>query len=315
MSVGWGPWRDEPFLYMLREQCEKRRLSLLVCKDVNVERTVEAIESGRLRVGIHLNLQTDYQDEADPYVRLGYAVKDAGGMVVNDPDSAKTCSNKSIIHYQFERADIPTPYTVVVRNWQPATWKLAQKQRRRLGRPFIIKPARGWGKMGVVKVDRGSIKEIARARRFDRGDDFLLQKYVDPLWFGHKMGWFRAFYLFGEVTACWWDRRTQHYAPLTLAESVEYGLEPVAAMAREIAAATQMGFFSTEIALTGKGGKRRFLAIDYVNDPCDTTVQSFSHSGVPDCVVRHFAELLAETAWRIKQGLKPAERPSVWFAE
>jgi hypothetical protein len=86
-------------------------------------------------------------------------------------------------------------------------------------------------------------------------------------------------------------------------------------MAREIAAATQMGFFSTEIALTGKGGKRRFLAIDYVNDPCDTTVQSFSHSGVPDCVVRHFAELLAETAWRIKQGLKPAERPSVWFAE
>jgi len=314
LTVGWGPWPDEPFLDMLREHCGALDVHMTVCKDHNVSRVVAGVESGRARVDLHLDMQADYEDEDDPYARLGYAVEDAGGMVVNDPDPAKACQNKAIIHYQLERAGIDVPYTVVVRNWRPATFSLTGAQRRRLGKRFIVKPARGFGKVGVVRVKTGSIKEITQARRFDRGDDFLIQETVEPAWFGHHMGWFRVFCLLGEIIVCWWDTRTQHYTPLTVAEYVEHGLSPLVEMARGIAAATSMRFFSTEIAVTGRGNARRFLSIDYVNDPCDTTLQSHSHSGLPDDVARHMAEAFVAAAWRVGNGAPLSSPPSVWFA-
>jgi hypothetical protein len=83
----------------------------------------------------------------------------------------------------------------------------------------------------------------------------------------------------------------------------------------KIADTTRMNFYSTELAVSGKGRKRRFVSIDYVNDPPDMTLQSFSHCGVPDRLVRHIAERLVETAWRVKHGADPLEGPSVWFPQ
>jgi hypothetical protein len=74
-----------------------------------------------------------------------------------------------------------------------------------------------------------------------------------------------------------------------------------------------MNFFTSELAVVGKGARRRFVAVDYVNDPCDMTAQSFSHCGVPDQVVHHVAERLAEAAWRVKRGVNPVAGPSVWL--
>ena len=162
LCVGWGPWPHEPFLNVLQEQCALRKLDCVVCTDENVKRILRALERGRARVGVHLDDVADYADPASPYTRLSYAAKDAGAFVVNEPDAAKLAENKAVIHYQFVRAGIPVPFTVVVRNWKPADFKLTPSQRRELGRRFIIKPARGYGKQGVVKVERGSVKEIAR---------------------------------------------------------------------------------------------------------------------------------------------------------
>jgi hypothetical protein len=315
LTVGWGPWPDEPFLDMLGEFCGMLGIKMVACKDRNVSRVLEGVEAGRMRVLLHLDMQADYEDADDRYARLGYAVEDAGGMVVNDPDPAKACQNKAIIHYQLERAGIAVPYTAVVRNWRPATFRLTAAQKDRLGRQFIVKPARGFGKVGVVRVRHGSVKEITQARKFDRGDDFLIQELVEPEWFGHHMGWFRVFCLLGEVIICWWDTTTQHYTPLTVADFTRFGLAPLVDMARGIASATSMRFFSTEIAVTGRGRNRRFLSIDYVNDPCDTTLQSHSHSGLPDAVARHMAEAFAQAAWRLAHAGPLETAPSVWFVE
>lgn len=314
MSVAWGSWPSEPFLEMLQERCAERKLKCVVCGDGDVRRMLRALETGRARILVHLDSVGDYADSDSPYTRLGYAAKDAGAFVINEPDAAKPAENKAIIHYQFVRAGIPVPFTVVVRNWKPAKFKLTAAQRRRLGRPFIMKPARGYGKQGVAEVEQGSLKEMARARRYDRGDDFLLQEFVEPVWFGHRMGWFRVFYLLGEVTVCWWDTATQHYAPVGLDEFSRHGLAPLLDIARKIAQVSGMNYFSTEVAAVGKGSKRRFLTIDYINDPCDMTVQSFSHSGVPDCVVEHVAERLAEVTWRVVRGGEPSEGLSLWLA-
>lgn len=311
--VGWGPWASEPFLELLQEYAEIRRLRCVVCGDDNAKRIIRGLETGKSRVLFHLDSTADYEKPLDLYTRLAYAVRDDGAVCANEPDHAKLGNNKAVLHYHFERAGIPVPYTIVVRNWVPADFKLTHEERRKLGKPFIIKPARGYGKQGVARVGNGSVKEIARARRFDRGDDFLLQEMITPQWFRHRMGWFRAYYIFGEVIPCWWDTRTEHFAFVTLDEYEEYGLHPLLEIIWMIAQVAQMNFFSTEVAITGKGARRRFVTIDYVNDPPDMTLQSFSHCGVPDRLVHHIAERLAEAARRVKDGLDPVEGPRVWF--
>jgi len=311
--VGWGPWPNELFLDMILRHCDARGLTCVVARDTNVHNMIRGVESERTFVGFHVDAQAEHEDDADPYKRLAYAVKDQGGFVVNEPDSARLGIDKAKIHYQFERTGIPVPPTIVVRNWEPSDFRLTPAERKRLGRPFVIKPARGYGKQGVARANAGTIKEIAKARRYDRGDDFLLQRMVVPEWFGHRMGWFRAFYVLGQVTLCWWDTKTEHYAPVSAKEHEEYGLAPLCRIMWRIAQVTHMSFFTTELAAIGKGARRRFVAVDYVNDPCDMAAQSFTHCGVPDKVVHHVAERLAEAAWRVKRGIGPVDGLSIWL--
>jgi hypothetical protein len=127
------------------------------------------------------------------------------------------------------------------------------------------------------------------------------------------MGWFRMFYVLGEVIPCWWDKLTEHYACVTLQDFEQYGLLPLCEIVCQIARAASMNFFTTELAILGRGARRRHLAIDYVNDPCDTTLQSHSHCGVPDRVVSRLSERLAEGAWRAKKGLDASSGRTGWL--
>jgi hypothetical protein len=311
--VGWGGWPEEPFADMVRRHCRAHGLSCAFCQDNNVPAMIREVEKGTTRIAFHLDLYADYEESGDRYAKLAYAVKDSGGLVVNEPDHARLAANKAVLHYRFEKAGIPVPYTVVVRNSEPADFTLTATERRKLGRPFIIKPARGYGKQGVAKADNGSVDEIGRARRYDKGDAFLLQQWVEPRWFGHHMAWFRVFYVVGEIIICWWDKVTEHYACTTIEEFDRCNLMPLCKIMGKIARTAGMNFFTTELAITGNGSHQRCFAIDYVNDPCDTTLQSHSHCGVPDPVVDRIAERLVESAWRAKKRLDPAGELRIWF--
>ena len=311
--VGWGGWPDEPFADMIRQHSRDRGLTCVFCKNRNVQQVIHGVEAGKTRIRFHLDLSGEYEDSDDVYAKLGYVAKDSGAEMVNEPDQTVAAANKAVLHYRFERAGIPVPYTVVVRNWEPDGFALTPTERKKLGRPFIIKPARGYGKRGVVQADGRFLSEIAQARRFDKGDDFLLQQLVEPQWFGHHMGWFRVFFVLGEVIPCWWDKVTEHYACVTVDDFDRYSLWTLCDIVWQIAHTASMDFFTSELAIVGSGARRRCLAIDYVNHPCDTTLQSESHCGVPTQLVNHLAERLVEGAWRVKKGLDPSARRTVWL--
>ena len=57
-----------------------------------------------------------------------------------------------------------------------------------------------------------------------------------------------------------------------------------------------MVWFSTEITVHEKQGGRNFVAIDYINDQCDMSVQSETPSGVPDNIVEYVAEKFISVA-------------------
>jgi hypothetical protein len=203
---------------------------------------------------------------------------------------------------------------VIVRNWEPKKFALTDEEKRRLGLPFIIKPARGFARQGVVENVTGSMEEIIKARKFDEGDNFLLQKKITPIRLDNKRAWFRVFYLFGEVIPCWWDPKTKNYDYVTLDQLTEFNLIKLAKIATDIARITGMEWFSTEIAIKRKkSGENVLVVVDYVNDQCDMTVKSRAADGVPDDTVEHTARRIVSVAWRYKKKYPMPVHSSVWL--
>lgn len=311
----WSSGIKQRLAYTIEKECKLRGLSFLLVTRKNARRIIEELERGRLKIRFLLDTEADYAYPKDTFARLCYAAKDSGSYVVCDPDDARQASNKAITHYDLLRANIPVPYTVVVRNWEPRSFRLSKEERQKLGVPFIIKPATGFGQHGVVKG--GSIAEIAKARHYDRGDDFLLQKICNPIMLGGKQAWFRIYYLFGEIIPCWWNTETGLYAHLTLREMNNFRLLPLAKLVSEIANITKMEFFTSEISLSGEGKERKFMVIDYVNDQPDLCVHPGGKPGegpIPE-VIQHLAERIAEISWRMLGGLPLGLYRSIWLAK
>ena len=315
-ALAWNSGAKESFVKWIKKECKLRELSFLLITEKNAEKIVDELEKGKLKISFLLDNEADYDDKKNLFARLCYAVKDIDGYVVCDPDDARQASNKAITHYDLARIKIPVPYTVVVRNWEPDDFNLTKDEVKRLGSPFIIKPASGFGQKGVVKNANGSITEIAQARHFNRGDDFLLQERIEPAILGDKQAWFRVYFLFGEIIPCWWNTETGQYNHVTLREMHNFRLLPLARIISETARITHMDFFSSEIAITGKGKDRRFVAIDYVNDQPELCVRSEKgRFGPVSEVIEHIAQRVAEIAWRALTGKPIGIYRSIWLAK
>lgn len=318
-ALAWDGNNRENFIKWIKRECAARKLNFILIDEDNVYRVIRSLEKGRIKISFLLDTAADYYIPNDPFTRLCYATKDAEGFVSCDPDDARQASNKAVTHYDLLKAHVPVPYTVVVRNWEPDNFSLSKEELKKLRRPFIIKPASGFGQKGVVKDATGSIIEIAKARHFNRGDNFLLQEKIEPHSLGGNQGWFRVYFLFGEIIPCWWNTETGWYKHVTLREMYNYRLLPLARIVSEIARITDMDFFSSEIALTVSQNKdKKFVAIDYVNDQPELCVRSEKFDGgfvggpVSD-VVEHIAEKVVEIAWRISRGLPTGIHRSIWL--
>ena len=316
-ALAWNSGSKENFVKWARKECSLRGAAFLLISENNVAKIIEGLEKGRLNIKFLLDNEADYNDKKNLFARLCYAVKDVGGRVVCDPDDARQAANKAVTHYDLLNAKIPVPYTVVVRNWEPDDFRLTKEELRLLKTPFIIKPASGFGQQGVVKNANGSLVEIAKARHFSRGDDFLIQEKIEPLIIASKPAWFRVYFLFGEIIPCWWIPENGQYSHVTLREMNSYRLLPLARITSEIARVTNMDFFSSEIAITGLPKERRFVAIDYVNDQPELCVRSEKVGAGPVAeVVQHIAERVVEVAWRMLKGVASAGmHRSIWLAK
>lgn len=320
LALAWDDVLKEKFIFWLRRECKLRNLSLLIINEKNVKKIIDGLERGRIKIDFLLDCASEYTSPKDLFTRLCYAVKDSEGEVVCDPDDTRQAANKAVTHYDLVKAGISTPFTIIVRDWEPKNFRLTKEELKKLGRPFIIKPASGFGQKGVVRDAKGSIEEIARARRFNRGDSFLLQQKIEPLILDNKEAWFRVYFMFGEIIPCWWDTKTGFYRHVSLKEMYHFKLLPLARMTSEIARITAMDFFTTEIALTGQGKEKRFVVVDYVNDQPELRVRSGKTTGgfiagpVPE-VIEHIAQRIVEIAWDKHKGQTLVPHRSIWLSK
>ncbi len=294
LLLAWEWQYDEPFVAMLRQSFAKRKLILLEVTPANLQRVLDGLSVGRYTVRAFWDRAADTNPAFLPLTR--WAALNAP-VRLNAFEQTRRAWIKTNMHWEFINAGINTPYTIPIPSFsrQP---ELTPVDLAPLGSPFSIKPDLGGGGWGV-KTDATSWTDVETARRALPNDDFILQEFIHPARF--EMGpprraWFRILYICGQIVPCWWDDRTRLYQGLvTQAERFAFALDPLWAITAQAAELSHLDIFSTEIALDVT---RKFVVVDYVNDPVDFRLQSRAAEGMPEAAAAAAAEAIAERVRR-----------------
>jgi hypothetical protein len=290
---------DDFFIHCIQRLCAEARLNFFLIEPVWVEMFLNLLQQGRLWSRALLNMHSEHHLPDDIYHRLVKLAAERGTQVIDPPDRALAAFDKARLHPRLVAAGVPVPWTLVVRREEPNGLQLTEEQRLALGSPFVIKPALGYGRKGLV-LDAVSEADLQRSVSLWRDENYLLQKRIAPRIRNGEPVYFRVYHVFGAVYIAWWNCFHDHYRLPAEPERAELGLERVEELVRRIAALTGMSFFSSEVAQTDDG---QWVVIDYVNDQCHLLSQSADpRLGVPD-------QLVAEIARRIVEGVKRMVRP------
>lgn len=287
---------DDLFIHRVQEHCARARLNFFLIEPLWVETFLDALLRKAVRPRVLLNMHSEHHQPEEIYHRLVRRADELGVRVIDPPDRALAAFDKARLHPRLVAAGILTPFTVVVPGTSCGAFRLGDAERAALGSPFVIKPALGYGKRGVL-LDATSEADLVRSTAQWTGGDFLFQRRIVPRTLQGEPAYFRAFFVFGTVWVCWWNCQTHRYRLVTGEERSRLGLAPVEEIIRRIAALTGMNFFSSEIAQTEAG---EFIVIDYVNDQCHLLSQTASPgNGVPDELVENIARRLVEAVVEI----------------
>jgi hypothetical protein len=291
---------NSPLIKIMHEAMAAYGLSVLLVNSTNVERSVEAVRKGRLDPLVYLDLCAR---PGDPFSALLQAMAAAGVHTLCDP-KVLPWTIKAYSHPALEKAGLPLPPTVILGKDDPDR-DLTPDEMARLGDRCVIKPSYGVAGLGAVIGVTPDRQQVAKAREYNRGDDWLIQRMIRWGTLGDRPAYLRGYNVLGHRTLMWWSN-DKGYARLTWDDFRKYDLGGAVELVDRLAAITGLEFFSTEIAITAESGADRYCLIDYVNDQCDIDPQADAHRSPPRSWVRWVCHRLAELTWREKHDLPPA---------
>jgi len=284
---------DDFFIHRVQQHCAERRLNFFLIEPLWVSEFLDKYDRGEVWARVLLNLHSEHHDPTDLYHRLVRLAEARGTRVIDPPAVARPAFDKAALHPRLLAAGLCAPHTVIVPRGDAPQFRLGEAERAELGSPFVIKPAQGYGKRGVI-FDATSEADVTRSMAEWPDDRYLVQRRIVPRSIAGEPAYFRVYHVFGSIWCCWWNCYTDRYRTLRPEEEEQHGLRPLRDIMVRLAALTGMQFFSSEVALTEAG---EFVLIDYVNDQCHLLCQTASPQiGVPDDVVAAIAQRLVESA-------------------
>ncbi len=282
---------DDYFIHCIQRLCAEARLNFFLIEPAWVEPFFDQMQRGKVWPRALLNMHSEHHEPTDIYHRLVNLAAQQNSQVIDPPDRAQAAFDKSRLHPRLYGAGIPTPWTKVVPRERAEGWKLTEEEREALGTPFIIKPAMGYGRKGLV-MDATGQEDIKRSIAAWPDANYLFQRRIVPHETDGKLLYFRVYFVFGTVWLSWWNCFNDHHRLVTAEEREHFDLGELETLSRRIAELTAMTFFSSEIAQTESG---EFVVIDYVNDQCYLLSQSAQPQlGVPDELIDAIAVRLVE---------------------
>ncbi len=284
---------DDFFLHRVQKHCAERRLNFFLIEPLWVHEFLTLLERGAVWARVLLNMHSEHHLPEDVFHRLVWAAHARNVRVIDPPDVALAAFDKARLHPRLEAGGFRVPPSVIVPATAVGGFRLTEADRAQLGSPFVIKPALGYGRRGLI-LDATSEADLARSRTAWPRGDLLLQRRIQPARIGDQPAYFRVYHVFGATWLCWWNCYTDAYRAVQPAEEAAHGLAPLRDLVCRLAALTGMRFFSSEVALTEAG---EAVLIDYVNDQCHLLSQGADpRIGVPDEVVAGIAQRLVEGA-------------------
>ncbi len=282
---------DDFFIHCIQRHCAEVRLNFFLIEPLWVESFYCSLQLGEVWPRVLLNMHSEHHQPQEIYHRLVRLAAEKYCQVIDPPDIAMAGFDKARLHPLLAAAGLAVPATVIVSREKIPGFLLTEGEQAGLGNPFIIKPAMGYGRGGLV-LDATSEKDLARSMAAWPDSQYLLQRRIVPRQIKGAPAYFRVYFVFGSVWCSWWNCYTDHYRLVTPPEATELNLKPLDEIIRQIAKLTGMNFFSSEIAQTEAG---EFVLIDYLNDQCHMLSQSANpRIGVPDELVAAVAKRLVE---------------------
>ena len=282
---------DDFFIHRVQQHCAERGLNFFLIEPLWAEAFLQNLQAGKVWPRVLLNMHSEHHQPEDIFHRLINLAAAKNTRVIDPPDRAQAAFDKSRLHPHLVGAGIPVPWTLVVPRESPEGWKLSAEEQSELGQPFVIKPAMGYGRKGLV-LDATSEADLERSIAAWPDNNHLFQRRIVPRERDGAPVYFRVYYVFGSVWLSWWNCYTDHYRMVTDAERSELQLDRLEEIIRQIATLTGMTFFSSEIAQAEDG---EFVVIDYVNDQCHLLSQSaHPQLGVPDELISAIAKKIVE---------------------
>ena len=288
LCFAWNWPYDADFAALLSAACQAQGLSLFQVTPANLESALQAVRAGELQFRAFFDRASD--DDSCFLPLVAYSRKQKAACV-NCFNLARRAWNKAFCHYEFIRAGVNTPRTIILPAYDKEAEFSPPVDLIPLGPHFDIKPAHGGGGAGVI-TGLTTWDQVQLARQQYPTDEYLLQTHIVPSMLEGREAWFRVIYCDGLIFPCWWNTKTHIYLPVTEEDETRYGLGAIRELMVPIAYIASLELFSTEIAYTAEG---LFVVVDYINDPLDLRLQSKAMDGIPDAIVQAVAVQIARS--------------------
>ncbi len=276
MGIAWNWEPDNEFVEGLHNEALGRGLKPYLLHAYNFYSSLKDIAESNIYFRFFLN-RTNENDSA--FNGLSNFLMRKNIAVINRPDIARRSEDKFLMHAEFKKNNIPVPETFFLMPGDDNC--VLEAKIKNLSKPFVLKPAAGSCGDGVV-LGAKSVEDILQLRRTHGDIPYLAQERIFPEDLKNKPAWFRVFCCHGKITPCWWHPETHAYRVLERNEMDRFELSRLFRIAEQIISVCKLDFFTTEIAVDGKGD---FFVIDYANDQPDMRKQSKFKDGVPDRIV------------------------------
>ncbi|MDX1952872.1 MAG: hypothetical protein SFY81_11880 [Verrucomicrobiota bacterium] len=287
---------DSFFIHRVQQRCAEKGMEFFLIEPLWAESFFEYFLRDRIWARALLNMHSEHHLPEDLYHRLVLLADSRKTFVIDPPAIAHAAFNKALLHPRLAQRGLNVPATIIVQRDDASAFRISEQQQALLGSPFVIKPAMGYGRRGVI-MDAQTEVDLARSAATWPDTAYLLQKKIAPVMLSDDPAYFRVFYVFGTTWCCWWNCFTDQYRIVLPEEEERLQLGPLRQIVTQVADLTGMRFFSSEIAKVDSG---EFVLIDYVNDQCHMLSQSADPKiGVPDAVVSGIADRLVEVTHEV----------------
>lgn len=283
-GLAWNWEYDQDFIRLIDRACLHAGIRCFLVGPHNLQETYLEVQNNERRFLWFLDRASDNDER---FLQLNRLLQSKGTRFLNAHHHYQRAIDKANIHGDLLIRGLHLPLTVIL---PPAETEpeLDPRILEPFPRPFVVKPSRGGGGVGVM-LSATDLVHVVQTRQQLRHLRFLVQQRIEPQILGGRRAWFRVYFVCEHVIPCWWDDQTHRYAVVTPADAAYVNVAELERIARIIAEVAQLDFFSTEIALDRHD---RYIVVDYVNDPCDMRMQSKHFDGPPDTVVRQIVDLI-----------------------